>query len=303
MSPKQFIIFIIILILSITFTYSVSYDTIENDTIENDTIKNNTTENDKFEKEDINFFCRNGTSLNCCPHLANRIANEHYSRCASIILINNSGYNMTLNIVNLEDGRWVTSNDYGDDSISINCEPRSLLEHESEAISSVTNHFLGGVQGYVSYIIEDDTSSQFIISWEVSPIGSNKYYFSFLDESYMQDYHVKFEYSLGDTIYQVKIDKKTSLPMSWLISIFLFVFFITIPFVCYQCMSSERKVDGTIGRQFYEPLRHHERQRQQKRRTYSNIYTNDSRYGQQGQSSNNNFNSNDQPPPYHQLFP
>ncbi|CAG8486892.1 30762_t:CDS:2 [Gigaspora margarita] len=178
---------------------------------------------------------------------------------------------MTLNIVNLEDGRWVTSDDYGDDSININCEPHSLLEHESEAISSVTNHFLGGVQGYVSYIIEDDMSSQFIISWEVSPIGSQKYYFSFLDESYMQDYQVNFEYSLGNTIYQVKIDKKTSLPMSWLISIFLFVFFITIPFFCYQCMTSGRKVDGTIG--------------------------------QQGQSSYNNFNSNDQPPPYHQLFP
>ncbi|CAG8683073.1 12566_t:CDS:2, partial [Racocetra fulgida] len=118
-----------------------------------------TIDDDIFEEQDISFFCRNGTSLSCCPHLANKIAYKHYSRCASIILINNSGYNMTLDVVNLEDGRWVTSDDYGDDVFDLNCKPRSLLPYESEAISSVTNQVLGGVIGYVSYIIDDVSRS------------------------------------------------------------------------------------------------------------------------------------------------
>ncbi|CAG8768034.1 12453_t:CDS:2 [Dentiscutata erythropus] len=227
-------------VFSITFTYSSPYDKIENDALANITVKNDT-----FEEQDIKFFCRNGASLNCCPHLANRIAYENYSRCASIIIINNSGYNMTLDVVNLEDGRWVTSDDYGDDSIDIN------------------------LQGYISYIIEDDRSSQFIISWEVSTLGPPMYYFGFLDGSYMQDYNVKFDYSLGETIYQVKIDKKTPFPMSWLIPISLFVFFITIP-LCCQFMSNEQKVVGTVGQNSY------------------NV---------------SNANANDQPPPYHQIYP
>ncbi|CAG8497255.1 1680_t:CDS:1 [Cetraspora pellucida] len=295
MSHKQFIIFAITLAFLTTFTYSTPYETIEDDIFE----------------QDINFFCKNGTNLSCCPHLANRIAHKHYSRCASIILINNSGYNMTLDVVNLEDGRWVTSDDYGDDVIDINCKPRTLSNYESEAISSVTNRLLGGVIGYVSYTIDDDMSSKFIISWEVSAIGQPRYYFSFLDKSYTHEYNVRFEQSFGDTVYQVKIDKKIPL-MPFFISIFLFILFFPITFCCCLVFGQVSRSIGQQDRQSYESLLHRERQRQPKRQSYNNQYgqqrqysynnLNNNQYGQQGQSSYNNFNRNDPPPPYDQIF-
>src|SRR5436190_526367 len=64
------------------------------------------------------FYC-DGTTLTCCPLLAHKIASEHRSRCASIMLDNNSGYNMSLVFASLEDGRWVTSDDSGD--VDIDC--------------------------------------------------------------------------------------------------------------------------------------------------------------------------------------
>ncbi|CAJ0763539.1 16671_t:CDS:2, partial [Entrophospora sp. SA101] len=85
----------------------------------------------------IDFACQNGTSLGCCPLLAHRIASQHHSRCATIILINNTGYNITLAASSLEDGRWVTQYDY-DGNIDINCMPHSLIDGQSEAISSVS---------------------------------------------------------------------------------------------------------------------------------------------------------------------
>ncbi|GES99097.1 hypothetical protein GLOIN_2v1548905 [Rhizophagus clarus] len=156
MAYKLFFIFINIIIL-LNFVYSAPYDTNEN--IGYDIIKG----------QDNEFFCPNGSSLICCPLLAHRVATEYHSRCASIILINNSGYNLTLETVDLEDGRWITTDDY-ERIIDVNCEPHSILNGESEAISSVTSHFFGGIMGFVTFTMDDDISSQFVISWDVPTI-------------------------------------------------------------------------------------------------------------------------------------
>src|SRR5205814_1859369 len=96
----------------------------------------------------------------CCSQLAHQVSSNNHTRRASIILTNNSGYNMTLPAQNLEEGRWITSKDYdGDSSININCHPRSLIVNESETISSVSSRFLGGVKGYVSFNIHDNMKS------------------------------------------------------------------------------------------------------------------------------------------------
>ncbi|CAB4383907.1 unnamed protein product [Rhizophagus irregularis] len=146
MFRKQLIILaIVILVLSPTFTYSAD-----------DVIKN-----DISGGQDITFYCQDGTSQSCCSQLAHRISSDHLSRCASIVLINHSGYNMTLEVENLED---VTQEDYvhyvGANSTNINCQPRNLTDNENETISSVTSHFLGGVKGFASFLIHDDMTSK-----------------------------------------------------------------------------------------------------------------------------------------------
>ncbi|CAJ0628815.1 13797_t:CDS:2 [Entrophospora sp. SA101] len=155
---------------------------------------------------DIDFACQNGTSLGCCPLLAHRIASQHHSRCATIILINNTGYNITLAASSLEDGRWVTQYDY-DGNIDINCMPHSLIDGQSEAISSVSSHFLGGIKGYLFFEIEDANSSNFLISWNVPIIGSPVYSSYGLSE---EKYTIKSQRSLSNTVYYVTVDSKSN---------------------------------------------------------------------------------------------
>ena len=194
MFQKPFIIFaIVILVLSPTSTYS-AYDLIKKDISEG---------------QNISFYCQSGTSQHCCSQLAHRVSSDHHSRCASIVLMNNSGHNIDLDVVNLEDGRWIVSGDYsGGNDININCQPRSLLDGESETISSVTSHFVGGITGYVNFIIKDDTSSKFNISWKVPTIGSPEYEFSFFNESsYFKKYDVIKNNAFDDTVFQVTINE------------------------------------------------------------------------------------------------
>ncbi|CAG8434281.1 11191_t:CDS:1 [Scutellospora calospora] len=296
MYHKLSVNFSIFLVFLLHFTYSAPHDTIE------------------AERQNIDYFCRDGNSQNCCPHLANRVANENFSRCASIILINNSGFKMTLVNENLEDGRWVTSHDYYDgDGVYIDCMPHTLLNYESEAISSVSSHFLGGVQGYVGFIIDDDFSSKFFISWDVPLFSSPKYHFSFLNESYMYKYNIKVEQSFGDTVYKVTIGNG----FSWL-SLFIFPlpFFVIIPCCCcYPSTSNENLITqqspeslGQRGQHSYGSFGQQERQfsdssKHQGQRPYNNSYINNNRNEQQGQNSYNNPNGDDQPPPYDHIFP
>ncbi|CAG8666728.1 7844_t:CDS:2 [Rhizophagus irregularis] len=99
---------------------------------------------------------------------------------------------MTLEVENLEDGRWLTQEDYvhyvGANSTNINCQPRNLTDNENETISSVTSHFLGGVKGFASFLIHDDMTSKLNISWEVPTIGTPQYEFNFLGELSYQHY-------------------------------------------------------------------------------------------------------------------
>ncbi|CAG8646203.1 9056_t:CDS:2 [Paraglomus brasilianum] len=148
-------------------------------------------------------FCQNGTSLTCCPLLAHRIASEHHSRCASIVLNNKSGYNIRLVVSRLEDGRWVTSDDSGD--IDIDCSPRTdLANGESEVFSSVTSHFLGGISGYVTLIINDNVSTTFAIDWKAPSIGlgSNEYN---VDRLPTEDYDVALQHGFDDTVFEVTV--------------------------------------------------------------------------------------------------
>src|SRR6266540_1769536 len=155
------IVIMIILLLSSRFTYSTPL----------------------IERDIGPFYCDDETNIKCCPFLAHRVASQYHSRAASFILINNSGYNMTLSNVNIEDGRWVTSKDY-DKSINVKCDPSNgtIVPGQSEVFASVTSHFLGGLKGYVSFTIHDKISSNFTISWDVGTLRSPKYFFNELSK-------------------------------------------------------------------------------------------------------------------------
>ncbi|PKC17442.1 hypothetical protein RhiirA5_368992 [Rhizophagus irregularis] len=175
------IVILVVLVLSPTFTYS---------------------------EDNSSFSCQDGTSQSCCSQLAHRVSSEHNSRCASIVLTNESGYNMDSTNKNLEDGRWLTSTDYfGANSVNITCEPRSLLDNESETISSVTSHVFGGLKGYFSFKINDSMTSEFTISWKVPTIGSPQYEFNFLNDLSNQYYIVNNNKTFEDTVYQITINK------------------------------------------------------------------------------------------------
>nr|CAG8563848.1 9092_t:CDS:2 [Entrophospora candida] len=118
--------------------------------------------------------------------------------------INHVNKNMWLHPC-LEDGRWVTQYDY-DGNININCTPHSLINGQSEAISSVSSHFLGGIKGYLFFEIGDANSSNFLISWDVPTIGSPVYSSDGLSE---KKYTIKSQGSLNDTVYYVTVDSKT----------------------------------------------------------------------------------------------
>ncbi len=204
---------IIVLVLSLTSTHSTKQEDFGS-LIEREVISLTEQDNlieqydEPIIEQDIGpFFCQNGTSLSCCPLLAHRVASEHHSRCASIILINKSGYSITLKSVSLEDGRWVTSDD--SDDIDINCEPQtdSLANGQSEVFSSVTSHFLGGILGFATFTIHDDISSNFTISWRVPTIGSPGYSIEGLSKrKYMIDRQRGFE----NTVFQVIVEPHIS---------------------------------------------------------------------------------------------
>ncbi|CAB4478479.1 uncharacterized protein OCT59_027281 [Rhizophagus irregularis] len=266
---KLFFIFINIIILS-TLTYSVPYDTVEN--IDYDIIKG----------QDNEFFCPNNSNVICCPLLAHRVASENHSRCATIILVNKSGYNLTLETVNLEDGRWVTMEDYGR-VIDVNCEPRSILNGESEAISTVTSHFLGGVLGFVTFIMDDDMSSKFIISWDVPTIGFPGYYFNFMDETSKHKFAINSQNTFGDTVFRIEIYEK--IPWTWpTIPLYFLVPFlmlsIAIPCCCISIIFGETQYPRQEQRRSYVPQRQgqqfhnnlvNQQRRQQGRQSYNSI--------------------------------
>ncbi|CAJ0912744.1 9462_t:CDS:2 [Entrophospora sp. SA101] len=222
---------------------------------------------------DIDFACQNGTSLGCCPLLAHRIASQHHSRCATIILINNTGYNITLAASSLEDGRWVTQYDY-DGNIDINCMPHSLIDGQSEAISSVSSHFLGGIKGYLFFEIEDANSSNFLISWNVPIIGSPVYSSYGLSE---EKYTIKSQRSLSNTVYYVTVDSKSN----WNIMVLSFPFLILL--CCCSGFvkdnSSREQESNSFGQQGQQSYNAFGQQGQQ---SYN-------AFGQQGQQSYNAF--------------
>ncbi|CAB4383906.1 unnamed protein product [Rhizophagus irregularis] len=220
MFQKLLIIFaIVILILSPTFTYSA-----------NDIIK--------YDISGSSFYCQDGTSRSCCSQLAHRVSSDHHSRCASIVLTNKSGYNMDLVAKNLEDGRWLTSEDYvGGNSVNINCEPHSLLDNESETISSVTGRFLGGLTGYVSFKINDDMTNEFTISWKVPTIGSPQYEFNFLNDTSNQHYDVKMDNVFENTVYQITINNKDNKDKTFISSIMFLVIIVLVIIVIFAIVS------------------------------------------------------------------
>jgi len=190
------------------------------------------------------FFCQNGTSLTCCPLLAHRIASEHHSRCASIMLNNKSGYNIRLVVSSLEDGRWVTSDDSGD--IDVDCSPRTdLANGESEVFSSVTSHFLGGIRGYATFIINDEVSTTFTIDWMAPLIGPNEHYVSGLPT---ENYHVALQYGFDHTVFQVTVAPVGGMP-----------FFVLplIGFIVICCVAAPKQNGALSERINSQPQRYH----------------------------------------------
>jgi len=188
MFTNPFIFIIIILVFSSKFTYSVPL----------------------IERDDT-LSCQ-GTNEICCPFLAHQVASQHNSRCASIILINKSGYNMTLNGF-LEDGNWLTPQKYK--NINRDCGPQAsnLETNQSVILSSVTSHFLGGLKGYATFTIDDKASSTFIIAWKVPTIGSPNYSIdlSSKDKDIKKKYDLTHQSILEDTVFQVTVDLHFSL--------------------------------------------------------------------------------------------
>ena len=220
MLNKSFFIIIVILFhLSTVTTYS-AHELIKRDT----------------PAEQQNSYCQDGGSQSCCTFLAHRVASENNSRCGSIVLNNRSGHDITLDSVNLEDGRWITSDDYsGSNGVNITCYPRQiLLDKQSETISSVTSHFLGGVSSYVSFIIDDNVPSNFTVSWKVpTAIASPEYDFRFSSNKYNVD---KETTSFEDCIvFQITINKKSWILVPVLISVISFTILILISILCCRC--------------------------------------------------------------------
>ncbi|CAJ0832995.1 13920_t:CDS:2 [Entrophospora sp. SA101] len=116
-----------------------------------------------------------------------------------------TGYKITLTVSSLEDGRWVTQYDY-DGNININCIPHSLINGQSEAISSVSSHFLGGIKGYLFFEIGDANSSNFLISWDVPTIGSPVYSSDGLSEEKIEEY-VHFMDSVNNDVSPLSLVK------------------------------------------------------------------------------------------------
>jgi hypothetical protein len=205
---------------------------------------------DDIPGENVSLYCQNGTSQDCCSHLAYRVAKDNHSRCASIALINNSGHDITLDGKDIEDGRWVKSEDYAVYGIngSVNCQPRSLPDGESETISSVTNRFLGGLTGYAFFVINDNMKSKFEISWKVPTIDVNppEYKFSFTTKPSNDKYDVDKEKSFEDTVYQITISNNNTmsstlsslLPLISFIVLFLIIGFLFV-ILCY-CIITRR---------------------------------------------------------------
>ncbi|PKY20219.1 hypothetical protein RhiirB3_407955 [Rhizophagus irregularis] len=172
--------------------------------------------------------------------------------------------------------------DYGR-VIDVNCEPRSILNGESEAISTVTSHFLGGVLGFVTFIMDDDMSSKFIISWDVPTIGFPGYYFNFMDETSKHKFAINSQNTFGDTVFRIEIYEK--IPWTWpTIPLYFLVPFlmlsIAIPCCCISIIFGETQYPRQEQRRSYVPQRQgqqfhnnlvNQQRRQQGRQSYNSI--------------------------------
>ncbi|CAG8679887.1 626_t:CDS:1 [Cetraspora pellucida] len=210
---KSFSFTIIILALSLTFVCSTYLS-----------------EDALIEKDDIGtFFCRDGKDPNlyCCPLLSHRLSSQHDKRCVTIVLNNKSGYDITLAVANLENGEWV--NDY-----NISCEPQTepLANKKSQAFSSITSYKM---QGLATFIVNDDSSSVFTISWK-APVTNSDDYFSY--SLVGKKYNVDFQFGLEDTVLQATVYKAPFyqtiiLPSIWIVT--TVIAFISLLFCCLTC--------------------------------------------------------------------
>ncbi|CAI2170753.1 13595_t:CDS:1 [Funneliformis geosporum] len=242
-SKSLFIIINIFLILLFQSTFNHSFPLTEQEVVplteqevalltEQEVDSLNSQDIPLFEQDIGSFYCEDGSSLECCPLLSRNFASRHHSRVATIVLINNSGYEMELVAVSLESGRWITSND---NNYNISCEPQiyPLANGQGEAFSSVTSHFLGGVKGYAIFSMNDDILSNFIISWSVPTIGSPKYKISGISLS--ENYDIVLERDLGNTVYRVIVESPTSF---W--TLFTIIPpFVILPCCCCACFSND----------------------------------------------------------------
>ncbi|RIA79101.1 hypothetical protein C1645_847744, partial [Glomus cerebriforme] len=190
-------------------------------------------------EQDIDkFYCRNDTRphLYCCPILAHRT----YSISSSIILINESGYNMSLAVADLESGIWVSG-------FGIKCEPQTdpLKNGQSEVFSSAASSSYYSFQGFIIFTIDDDISSVFTISWvrTTSRTYDSDYSFEFLPK---KKYEVVIKRCFKDTTLQVTVihqatdnsdnSDNSMISMISMISFILILMSIVIILCCYYLL-------------------------------------------------------------------
>jgi len=196
--------------------------------------------------QDSNLYCQDGKSQNCCSFLAHRVANQHSSKCGTVVLTNNSGKEIILDAVSPDDGRWINSTDYdGGNGINITCYPRNLNDNEVEAMSTVTSRFLGRVDARVSFNIDDSIKSNFIITWKVPTIfASPEVDFNFQDSSSYDKYEVKNETKSfeGCAVFEVTINKTgNNVLLATLVISFSCIVIIGGMVLCYYCGNCSRR--------------------------------------------------------------
>ncbi|GBC03515.1 hypothetical protein RclHR1_05170005 [Rhizophagus clarus] len=127
-------------------------------------------------------------------------------RSVTIVLINQSGYNITYSQVDFKDGRWITQADTGN---TITCDPSTyppLPNGQSETFSTANSRTAFGTEGTVFFGIGDQMAppSTFSIYWLNPEIGVNNYIVTISNTS-LYSYHNLDPGEGNNAVYQVII--------------------------------------------------------------------------------------------------
>ncbi|CAG8432830.1 11510_t:CDS:1 [Diversispora eburnea] len=152
---------------------------------------------------DATILYRRDTTID--PNQCTVTAAESH-RSVTVILINEIDYNITYANHILNWGAWASNA----------CDPSqsiypSLPINQSETFSAVSDGFLTGTEGKVTFSIDDKNTppSTFSIYWDNPFSGSNEYSVE-ISNTNLYDYQIPPGAGVGDNaVYQVTISKST----------------------------------------------------------------------------------------------